>query len=302
MIYLSLFDGCSSGLQKLKDLNKTVTKYYASEIDPIAIKTANKNHSGIIQLGDIEDWMNWNIEWNIEWNKIDAIIGGSPCQGLSFSGKRLNFADPRSKLFFVFRDIVNYVKTLNPKVKVFLENVTMDQQSESYITSELGVKPQRVNSSLVSAHSRDRLYWTNIEGFEYPEQHNIHLEDFFTEDAPADLFMPNKYTPNFRENVKFNVDKSIRLGGYNKEGQGQRIYSIKGKSVCLSALGGGWGAKTGLYLTNKGIRKPTIRELCILQGMPIDYFEGLDLKYSQIAKMLGNGWQLDTIELFFKHI
>ena len=104
MIVLSLFDGMACGYEALKRAGIHVTKYYASEIDKYAIQIANKNHPDIIQLGNVNNWRDWQIE------KPDIIIGGSPCQGFSSAGKQLAFDDPRSKLFFTMIDIINFYK------------------------------------------------------------------------------------------------------------------------------------------------------------------------------------------------
>ena len=118
---LSLFDGISCGMIALERAGIPVEKYYASEIENKAIKVSNKNYPDIIQLGDINNWRNWNIDWK----NIDLVIGGSPCQGLNFCRKQLNFEDPKSKLFFVYVDILNHIKKSNPNVKFLLENVNM---------------------------------------------------------------------------------------------------------------------------------------------------------------------------------
>ena len=97
MNVLSLFDGMSCGQIALKNLGIEIGKYYASEIDKYAIKIAQKNYPDTIHVGDVTEVSAANIP-----HKIDLLIGGSPCQGFSFAGKRLNFDDPRSKLFFEF--------------------------------------------------------------------------------------------------------------------------------------------------------------------------------------------------------
>ena len=98
MIILSLFDGMSCGQIALNRSKIKYKKYYASEIDKYAIQVTQKNYPKTIQLGDITKWKDWDIE------QPDLIMGGSPCQGFSFAGKRLNFKDERSKLFFTFAD------------------------------------------------------------------------------------------------------------------------------------------------------------------------------------------------------
>jgi site-specific DNA-cytosine methylase len=106
--------------------------------------------------------------------KIDLLIGGSPCQGFSFAGKQLNFDDPRSKLFFEF---VRLKEELNPKY-FLLENVKMKKESQDVISEYLGVEPVEINSALVSAQNRKRLYWTNIP-FDMPEDKGILLKDVY---------------------------------------------------------------------------------------------------------------------------
>ena len=156
---LSLFDGMSCGQIAFKDMDVKINTYYASEIDKFAIAQTQLNFPETIQLGSIEDWR----KWELDWSKIGLILAGSPCQGFSFAGKQLNFEDPRSKLFFVFVDILNHVKKVNPNVKFLLENVNMKKESQRVINNCLGLFPVRINSNLVSAQNRDRLYWTNIK-------------------------------------------------------------------------------------------------------------------------------------------
>ena len=118
MNVLSCFDGISAGQVALQRAGIKVDNYDASEIDKYAIKITQKNFPNTIQLGDITKWKDWNLK------NIDLIIGGSPCQGFSFAGKGLNFEDPRSKLFFVFVEILKFYK---PKY-FLLENVRMKKE------------------------------------------------------------------------------------------------------------------------------------------------------------------------------
>jgi DNA-cytosine methyltransferase len=163
MNVLSLFDGISCGRVALERAGIPVSNYYASEIDPYAIKVSESNYPDIIRLGDVTKWGDWNLP------RIDLLIGGSPCQGFSFSGKQLAFDDPRSKLFFEFVHILNHVK---PKY-FLLENVVMKKEFEDIISEYLGAKPIRINSALLSAQTRKRLYWTNIPNVTQPEDKGI---------------------------------------------------------------------------------------------------------------------------------
>lgn len=164
MNILSLFDGMSCGQIALKELGIKVSKYYASEIDKFAIKQTQHNFPDTVQLGSVEDWK----AWDIDYKSINLILAGSPCQGFSFAGKQLAFDDPRSRLFFVFIDILNHVKNLNPDVKFLLENVDMKRSHMKVITDYCGVYPVNINSNLVSAQNRNRWYWTNVKTKEHP--------------------------------------------------------------------------------------------------------------------------------------
>jgi len=183
MIILSLFDGISCGHIALERAGITVTKYYSSEIDPYAEKISASNYPDIIRLGDITKWRDWDIE------TPDIILAGSPCQGFSFAGKGLNFNDPRSALFFTFVDILRHYK---PKY-FLLENVKMKAEHNDVISSLLGelypecvdqgelfrtgrLEPVLINSALVSAQNRERLYWCNWKVTQ-PEDKGILLRD-----------------------------------------------------------------------------------------------------------------------------
>lgn len=168
MKVLSLFDGISSGRVALERAGIPVETYYASEIDKYAIQIAQKNYPDTIQIGDV-----CRVDFSKYIDKIDLIIGGSPCQGFSFAGKQLNFNDPRSKLFFEF---VRAVKTIKPKY-FLLENVKMKKEYQDIISDLLGVQPIEINSALVSAQNRKRLYWTNIPNVDQPADKGILLKD-----------------------------------------------------------------------------------------------------------------------------
>lgn len=170
MNILSLFDGISCGRVALERAGIKIYKYYASEIDKYAIQVSQKNYPDIIQIGDVT-----KVDVS-QLDKIDLLIGGSPCQGFSFAGKQLNFEDPRSKLFFEYVRILKELKERNPNIKFLLENVKMKKEYQDVISKELGVEPIEINSYLVSAQSRIRLYWTNIENIKQPENKKIYLK------------------------------------------------------------------------------------------------------------------------------
>ena len=159
MIVLSLFNGMNTGRQALENVGIKVDKYYSSEIKPYAIELTQHHFPDTIQVGDVTKWR----EWNIDWKTIDLVLSGSPCQDLSAAGKRAGINGSKSSLFFVFVEILEHIKSLNPKVLFLQENVGSASKLDVGIMSRaLGVYPVRINSSLVTAQLRDRYYWSNI--------------------------------------------------------------------------------------------------------------------------------------------
>jgi DNA (cytosine-5)-methyltransferase 1/DNA (cytosine-5)-methyltransferase 3A len=160
MNVISLFNGMGTLRQALHDMNIKVNKYYSSEIKPYAIELQQHHFPEVIQVGDINNWK----EWDIDWKSIDFIGSGSPCQDLSAAGNRKGLNGNRSSLFFTFIEILEHVKKLNPDVKYLQENVGSAPKLDVGIMSRaLGVYPVRINSNLLTAQNRDRYYWTNIK-------------------------------------------------------------------------------------------------------------------------------------------
>lgn len=309
MNVLSLFDGMSCGHIALDRLGIKVDKYYSAEIDKYAMKVTDRNYPGTIQLGDV------NNVYGKDLPKIDLLLGGSPCQGFSYAGKQLNFNDPRSALFFEF---VRLLKECKPKY-FLLENVVMQQEFQDVINQYVGVKPIFINSSVVSAQNRQRLYWTNAKVTSIPEDKRIFLKDILEYDAANEFSEPY---------VKLNGGETGVVGHVGRQSkQATRIYSSDDKSQCLLALGGGQGAKTGLYQIDKDpdnpkpkrqvdifrvegrssddnspyfYRKLTVTECERLQTVPDGYTEGVSM--TQRYKMLGNGWTVDVIVHLLKNI
>jgi len=348
---VSLFDGISCARVALEKNKTSVRSYYSFEIDKYAIQISQKNYPDIIHCGDVKDFRGIICEGDL---KIDLLIGGSPCQDLSIAKKdRKGLDGERSGLFWEY---VRILKEVKPKYFI-LENVnSMPKEAKAIITEALGVEPIMINASLVSAQNRKRLFWvgeridtfecknngTDINGpitrgecfyrqvkIEQPEDRNILLKDIL-EPKVDDSFVVKPKSNTVRTSGrgsgiddKHNWD-TIRIGQIGKGGQGDRIYSPDGKSVGLSALGGGRGAKTGLYaVDNKSycvpstyykenvkslikrkktglmvnedtiIRKLTPIECERLQGLPDNYTEGVS--NSQRYKCLGNAFNVDVV-------
>ena len=276
MNVLSLFDGMSCGQIALNRLGIKYDKYFASEIDEYAIKVTQHNYPETIQIGDV-----LNVKGS-DLPKIDLMFGGSPCQGFSFAGKRLNFDDPRSKLFFEF---VRLRDELKPKY-FLLENVKMKKEHEQVITEHMGVEPIRINSKLVSAQSRERLYWTNIPGIEQPEDKGVLVKDIL------DYTTQHKILP----------PKTIQAQIFYAKN-----YKATGKAPTLTReLAHGWGKNITpkCYIEIKAItgedRLFTPLECERLQTVPDNYTSAVS--NTQRFNMLGNGWTVDVIEHIFKNM
>lgn len=220
---LSCFDGISCGQLALKRAGIEVNQYFASEIDKYAIKITQKNFPSTIQLGDIQNWKEWNLP------KIDLILAGSPCQGFSNAGKGLNFEDSRSKLFFTFCDILAVYAGKNPNLKYLLENVKMKKEWRDIITDRMKVEPVLINSALVSAQNRQRLYWANWK-FGQPEDKYIYLKDII-------------------ENGEVDREKSYTIDANYYKGGNPRSYFEDGKRQLV------FGAAIRNQVTKRGVEE-----------------------------------------------
>lgn len=290
LVVLSLFDGMSCGQIALKELGIKVDKYYASEVDKFAVQQSILNFPNTIHLGDVTRWR----EWNIDWNEVDLVIGGSPCQGFSFAGKQLAFDDPRSKLFFVFSDIVHHVMSLNENAKFLLENVRMKKEYLDVISKTMEVEPININSNLVSAQNRNRFYWTNIEGVVQPEDREIFLKDILESEVDEKYYLSeDKLSSGYMSRNYLQVDSS----GLGHKSQNDRFYYPSSKHSSLTA--GGTKGKTGVYLGDR-IRRLTPSECAKLQTIPSWY--KWDCSDTQQYKMLGNGWTVEVIKHIFSKL
>lgn len=224
---LSLFDGMSCGRLALERAGIKVKQYYAAEIDKHAIQVTQHNFPNTIQLGDVTKVFAKDLP------KIDLLIGGSPCQGFSFAGKQLAFDDPRSKLFFEFVRLKN---ECNPTY-FMLENVKMKKEFEIIISKYMGVAPIEINSALLSAQNRVRLYWTNIAAEPYglfgdmqcmipqPKDKGILLRDILQSNVADKYYLTDKAIDRLNKaqliGIKAKVDpeKSGTITIKNQSGQ-----------------------------------------------------------------------------------
>lgn len=251
MKVLSLFDGMSCGQQALERIGLKVDNYFASEIDKYAIQVTMANYPNTIQLGSVVDINGYDLP------KIDLLIGGSPCQSFSFAGKRKGMStkdeqeiltldhylqlksegyefEGQSYLFWEYMRLLHEVK---PKY-FLLENVMMGEKWEKVLSKAIGVNAIEINSSLVSAQNRRRLYWTNIgmesAGFfgdlesiiQQPKDKAILLKDILESDVDDKYFLSDlaiKRIERHKNDSLNNKKSNCILAGYHRgEGRDQQ--------------------------------------------------------------------------------
>lgn len=273
MNILSLFDGISCGRVALERAGVKVDNYFSSEIDEYAIKMSRFNHDDVQQIGNV-----LNID-ETALPQIDLIMGGSPCQGFSFAGKGLAFDDPRSRLFFEFVDLIERCK---PKY-FLLENVRMKKEFLDIITEYLEVEPILINSSLVSAQSRQRYYWTNIPNVGPPEDTCSDMLQDILEPRPSRKYLAG-------QQLRDNYQGGNQLNP-NYKSQANRIHEIDKKAPTIMA--GSHGYANGYVNQDGDIRKLTPIECERLQTLPDNYTDGVS--DTQRYKGLGNGWTVDVV-------
>ncbi len=307
MNVLSLFDGISAGRVALERARIKVDKYYASEIDKYAIKITMNNYSDTIQIGDV-----YNIDYS-KLENVDMVIGGSPCTHWSIA-KKDRETTSEGIGFDLFMQFVKAIEKVKPKYFLYENNYSIHKDIKQAISEKLGVQPIMINSALLSAQQRKREYWTNIPNITQPQNKGIFLKDILesgiTEKNKSFCIDASYYKGG---NLKMHIEKSkrtqifepVRIGQIGKGGQGDRIYSVQGKSVRLSANGGERGAKTGLYKIDLPdgdytIRKLTPVECERLQTFPDNYTIGIS--NTQRYKCLGNSWTIDVIAHILKEV
>jgi len=284
MNVLSLFDGISCGQIALNKANIQYNNYFASEIDKNAIKVTQHHYPNTIQLGDVT-----KIEFIA--SKIDLLIGGSPCQSFSKSGKMEGF-DGKSGLFFEYLRIKEEVKP----TYWLLENVKMKKEWKDIISGYLGVQPILINSNLFSAQNRPRYYWTNIPISDLVDK-GIKLEDIVLDDV-----LPITLTEVRTEEAK-RIRRESMLNGkdFSPRRAKELVQRKDNKSNCLTAT---FSTKEHLFKNKNedGYRKMLPIEWERLQTIPDNYTLVDGMTNSQRYKMIGNGWTVDIIAHIFSHL
>ena len=302
MRVLSLFDGICCGHLALERAGIKIDSYDAYEIEKNAIKATETNFPDVIQHGDvtIEDFTKYK-------GKIDLLIGGSPCTNLSMAGNGQGLKGSQSKLFYEY---ARAIKEAQPKY-FLLENVIMKKEWEDIITNILGVEPIEINSSLVSAQNRRRLYWTNIPNVTLPEDKNITLEDVL-----EDIEFPNPAAIRGRRlNKATIVGRRLDKNGHRKDTDKTipitQCLEVRAtntdKSNCLTTVDKdnvltplSIGRHPDAFKNNLPFRYYTTKEMCRLQTVPDDFLNMIP--DSAARKALGNGWTVDVIAHIFSFL
>jgi DNA (cytosine-5)-methyltransferase 3A len=299
MNILSLFDGISCGQIALNKANIPYNNYFASEIDKNAIKVTQHHYPNTIQLGDVT-----KIEFIA--SKIDLLIGGSPCQSFSSAGNRNGF-DGKSGLFWEYVRILNEVKP----TYFLLENVVMKKEWEDIITKELGVEPIKINSSLVSAQNRVRLYWTNIPGVGIPEDRGITLNDVLEIDSNDNPAAIRGRRLNKATIIGRRLNEAGKRNDYNKDIPITQCLEVRAtntnKSNCLTTVDKDnvltplpIGRHPNAFKDKLQFRYYSLLEYERLQTLPEGYTNLVSV--SQAKKMIGNAWTVDVIAHIFSYL
>lgn len=290
---ISLFDGKSCGQLALqKFLANLEYQYIASEIDRPAMNVTNHRFPKTRQVGDVRNFTGKDLK------KIFLLIGGSPCQNFSFAGNHKGmstkeniqitslekYLELKNKGFefegqsYLFWEFVRVLRETKPKY-FLLENVKMAKKWENIISNELGVRPIHINSNLLTAQNRDRLYWTNIPGIGVPEDKGILLGDVV--DGAVSGF-------GTRGRKKKGEESYTRYSTIRKDH----------KSNCLTK-----GGTCRKYVDGIGeVHSLTVENCEVLQGVPVGYTDVLGVTKTDRYHMLGNGWTIPVIEHIFSFI
>lgn len=326
MNVLSLFDGMSCGQIALTELGCFPDKYYASEVDKFAIQQTTHVFPDTIQLGDVT-----KVDVS-KLDKIDLLIGGSPCQSFSFAGKQAGMVttdkiditdlqtylalkemgfefEGQSYLFWEYMRILTDIRKYNPDVKFLLENVVMAKKWEAVLTKAIGVEPVKINSNLVSAQNRKRLYWTNIAEIPQPKDEGILIRNILEDEVDEKYYVSDKALEGMANRARVNAGKrngfgvrGVSPGGkantlcvYRESLDHNLIVDSCGRPDCLTTVQG-----DSLLQFRGMLRRLTPRECARLQTVP-EWYE-FAVSDTQIYRMCGNGWTVKVIEHILGHL
>lgn len=344
MHILSLFDGISCGHLALDRAEIPVNTYFASEIDKYAIQITQAHYPDTIQLGDVSKirYQNGKIE-NLSDSypsSIDMLIGGSPCTSFSQIGLKIGMRSSEEEILslkrylelkengaeflgqsYLFWEYVRLLSEVKPKY-FLLENVRMDKKWANLISDVLGVAPIPINSSLLSAQNRPRLYWTNISGVTQPDDKHIRLDDILET-------LPNARDVSYTKTVQkaFSILQErygyipSRFNAYNTSRITDKARTLTAggspvTSTCATLLFE--KCENGVHVVKNGkldgmyeseledgsyqLRHLSILEMERLQTLPEGYTNIQGISENQRRKTIGNGWTVDVITHIFSFV
>lgn len=314
---LSLFDGISCGKEALKRAEIKINTYYASEVNETSISISKYNHPEIIQLGDVT-----KIDTS-DFQHIDLLIGGSPCQNFSFSGigkgavtvegieitSLDQYLELKEQGFqfegqsYLFWEYVRILRNIKPKY-FLLENVKMAEKWKRIITKTLGVEPILINSNLLSAQNRPRLYWTNIPGVCQPKDKELFIKDVLDDEYTEKEILSQKIIDRYNpiENSSYAVGTTKPK--FRTIGQRDYVFGDENKMGCLTA--------TDYKQPKQVLHNGVLRKISPIEA---ERFQTLADNYTQFGKfgeeikpisntkrfeVVGNGWTVDVIAHIFK--
>lgn len=279
MKVLSLFDGISCGMVALERAGIPVEKYVAYEIEPDAIKISQHNYPQIEHKGDVFDA-------KYTENEFDLLIGGSPCTHWSVARTRGGRETVSSGIGWeLFMQYVRALRQVQPKYFIYENNFSISKDIKDEITKELGVEPIMINSGLVSAQNRKRMYWTNVPNVEIPIDKNITLQD---------VIDFSKH--DFREVGKWVFEY---WGDKRKIDGLKTVFSDKSHTLTTSKT-----HPMNYYLNEDKSKycNLSVEDWEKLQTLPIGYVDKVDIKNGAKYKGIGNGWTVDVITHILSHI
>lgn len=281
MKVLSLFNGISCGMVALERAGIPVERYVAYEIEPSAIKISNKNYPQIEQRGDV-----FKADFT-QYKDFELLIGGSPCTHWSIAQKSTERETTASGLGWeLFSQYVRALKESGCKYFLYENNKSMSQEIKAEISKHLGVEPILINSALVSAQSRQRLYWTNIPGVRVPDDKGILLKDVIESgrvDREKALCLARRY-------AGFTGTQAYLCRRYFGKSFGQAVF--EGNIEDIKAK---WKENPYFVSDDKNIRPMTIKECERLQTLPDDYTAADGVSSQMRIEAIGNGWTVDVI-------
>lgn len=285
---LSLFDGISCGQEALRQLGVPIERYFASEIDLDAKRIAWKNFPNTLQLGDVKKINTERLP------KIDLLLGGSPCQGFSTAGKRKGFNDPRSMLLYEYVRVYKELKKANPKITFLLENVSLVPADKKRVDKLLGVVGIEINSSSLCAQRRVRTYWSNRKITTPKTISTLVAKDVITEVVDGWKTIP--FTKRSERLKGIFRSKNGFVGRGELHTASEHVYTNKESKI--PTLTTNYGCKL-IHDNGYYYRDATVMELERIQGLPDGY---VGLPYRRTLKVVGNGWNIQTIKYILKQI